>query len=47
MNIEGKKTLENQALANRDAIGIWNTEHVEIHAQEEGRMLLIEVPMQF
>ena len=47
MNIEGKKTLENQALANRDAMGIWNTEHVEIHAQEEGRMLLIEVPMQF
>jgi len=47
MNIEGKKTLENQALANRDAIGIWNTEHVEIHAQEKGRMLLIEVPMQF
>ena len=47
MNIEGKKTMENQALVNRDAMGIWNTEHVEIHAQEEGRMLLIEVPMQF
>lgn len=47
MNIEGEKTIENQLLGLRDAIGVWETESITINAKEQGRLLLIEVPMQF
>lgn len=47
MNIEGKKNILNQPLESRDAMGIWETDKIEIQATETGRMLLIEVPMQF
>lgn len=47
MNIEGKKTILNQPLESRDAMGVWETDEIEILATETGRILLIEVPMQF
>jgi len=47
MNIEGEKVIAEQTLGFRDALGVWETTSVEIQASEQGRLLLIEVPMQF
>jgi redox-sensitive bicupin YhaK (pirin superfamily) len=47
MNIDGKKHILNQPLDSRDAMGIWETDEIEIQATESGKILLIEVPMQF
>mgnify|MGYP000536474796 FL=1 len=47
MNIEGEKVIANQPLGLRDALGVWETSSVEIQANTQGRLLLIEVPMQF
>ena len=47
MNIEGEKVIAEQPLGFRDALGVWETNSVEIQASEQGRLLLIEVPMQF
>jgi quercetin 2,3-dioxygenase len=47
LNIEGTFEIANQLLEKRDAIGIWETESVTIHANKSGRLLLIEVPMVF
>jgi len=47
MNIEGQKAMANQVLNDRDALGAWETDTIEIQAKENGRILLIEVPMQF
>ena len=47
MNIEGEKVIANQPLGLREALGVWETSSVEIQANTQGRLLLIEVPMQF
>ena len=47
MNIEGEKVIAEQTLESRDALGVWETNSLEIQASEQGRLLLIEVPMQF
>ena len=47
LNIDGTFEIAEQTLNNRDAIGIWETESVTIHANKSGRLLLIEVPMIF
>lgn len=47
LNIDGTFEIVEQTLINRDAIGIWETESVTIHANKSGRLLLIEVPMEF
>ena len=47
MNIEGEKVIAEQTLGSRDALGVWETNSLEIQASEQGRLLLIEVPMQF
>jgi redox-sensitive bicupin YhaK (pirin superfamily) len=47
LNIDGTYEIAEQSLNNRDAIGIWETESVTIHANKSGRLLLIEVPMIF
>ena len=47
LNIDGAFEIAEQTLNNRDAIGIWETESVTIHANKSGRLLLIEVPMIF
>ena len=43
--IEGCATIEEEALKKRDALGLWETEGFSITAQENSRILLIEVPM--
>lgn len=47
MNIEGHKAIGENQFGFRDAAGIWETDAFEIHAFQKGRMLLIEIPMQF
>jgi redox-sensitive bicupin YhaK (pirin superfamily) len=47
LNIDGTYEIAELTLNNRDAIGIWETESVTIHANKSGRLLLIEVPMIF
>jgi len=47
LNIDGTFEIAEQTLNNRDAIGIWETESVTIHANKSGLLLLIEVPMIF
>lgn len=43
--IEGTVEVANETLGSRDAIGIWDTETVELQVSENSRLLLIEVPM--
>lgn len=46
MVVEGGFRIAGQDLSRRDAIGIWETESVQIESiAEESRLLLIEVPM--
>ena len=43
--IEGGAFIEGESLEKRDALGLWETESFLINAQENSRILLIEVPM--
>jgi len=43
--IEGKISIVNEALSSRDGIGIWETSEFSITANENSKVLLIEVPM--
>jgi redox-sensitive bicupin YhaK (pirin superfamily) len=45
MVIEGSVEINGQALGKRDAVGIWETEYVEIKAIVDARLLAVEVPM--
>jgi quercetin 2,3-dioxygenase len=45
MVIEGAVRAGEETLSKRDAAGFWETDSVEIEAQEESRLLLVEVPM--
>lgn len=47
LNINGNFEIANQVLETRDAIGVWETESIDIKANKTGRLLLIEVPMEF
>ena len=47
MLINGQIKIEQQTINERDALGIWETERVEILTKQESRILLIEVPMKF
>lgn len=44
--IEGQIEANGQVLSPRDAVGIWETDFVEIKALAKSRLVLIEVPMQ-
>jgi redox-sensitive bicupin YhaK (pirin superfamily) len=44
--IEGEATLDGNKLSRRDAIGIWNTNSVNISTTNGTKLLLMEVPMQ-
>jgi redox-sensitive bicupin YhaK (pirin superfamily) len=44
--IEGDVTMAGQDLQKRDGFGIWDTDSFDISWQSEGRILLMEVPMQ-
>jgi redox-sensitive bicupin YhaK (pirin superfamily) len=43
--LDGDVTVENQALNKRDGFGIWNTDKIQIKADTNARILLMEVPM--
>ena len=43
--IEGAASIEGESLEKRDALGLWETEGFLITAEENSRILLIEVPM--
>ena len=46
MVVEGKYRVNGEELSQRDALGIWETAEVDFEVIEEGRILLMEVPMQ-
>ncbi|MFK7060604.1 pirin family protein [Flavobacterium oreochromis] len=45
MNIEGEIKVSGQKLEKRDAIGIWETNEIEIKANTDSKFLIIEVPL--
>ena len=47
MVVEGEAEILGQTLGLRDAIGVWDTESVDILASQDCQLLLIEVPMQW
>lgn len=46
MNIEGEIEVNGEKLEKRDAIGIWETNEVEIKANSDSRFLVMEIPME-
>lgn len=47
MNVNGDTEVENNILESRDAIGITETNEVNITKKNKGSVLIIEVPMEF
>ena len=45
--IEGSVQIDGESLEKRDALGIWNTEKFELLANQNSRILLIEVPLNY
>ena len=46
MNIEGEIEVDGEKLEKRDAIGIWETNELEIKANSDSRFLIMEIPME-
>ncbi len=46
MNIEGEIEVNGEKLERRDAIGIWETNEIEIKANSDSRFLIMEIPME-
>ena len=46
MNIEGEIEVNGEKLETRDAIGIWETNEIEIKANSDSRFLIMEIPME-
>jgi redox-sensitive bicupin YhaK (pirin superfamily) len=44
--IDGSVTINGQALGKRDALGIWNVKELNIKADSQAELLLMDVPMQ-
>jgi hypothetical protein len=44
-NIGRALNVNGMELGSRDALGIWDGEHVQIHCREESRFLIVEVPV--
>jgi len=44
--IAGEASINNQILNKRDALGVWETDNLQIKALQDAFILLIEVPMQ-
>lgn len=44
--LNGKITIDNEPLDARDGLGIWETEQIQLTANTDAEILLIEVPMQ-
>ena len=47
MNIEGTFEIAENTLKDRDALGIWETNEIHIQNKQNGKLLVIEVPMTF
>ncbi|MFM6934307.1 MAG: pirin family protein [Flavobacteriales bacterium] len=47
MNIDGVFEVAEEQINRRDAIGIWETNEIQIHSKQKARLLVIEVPMEF
>ena len=45
MAIEGSLAVADQTLQHRDAIGLWNTQSVDISITKNSKVLIVEVPM--
>lgn len=45
--LEGKCSIEGQSLEKRDGFGLWETQQINITAEANSSILLMEVPMQF
>lgn len=45
MVIEGSIVVADQTLQHRDAIGLWNTQSVDISITKNSKVLIVEVPM--
>lgn len=43
--LDGEITINGQALKKRDGFGIWNTDKIEIQANNAAELLLMDVPM--
>ena len=43
--LEGKVTIEGQALSVRDGFGVWDADAIDLQADGDARVLLMEVPM--
>ena len=43
--LEGEVEINNENLAEKDGMGIWDTESITVKATENARVLLMEVPM--
>jgi quercetin 2,3-dioxygenase len=43
--LDGNATINGQTLGNRDGLGIWNVTSLDIKADSNARILLMEVPM--
>ena len=43
--IEGEVEVGGQTLSRRDAIGVWETQNVEIKTKTDAELLLVQVPM--
>ena len=47
MVVKGNAIIETEALTNRDAIGVWETNSVAIKAEKDTEILVLEVPMNY
>ncbi len=45
--LEGNVSVNGQLLQPKDGLGLWETPQVEVTAQDDSRVLLMEVPMNF
>ena len=43
--IKGRLNISGTSLPQRDAVGIWDTEKVEIESVDDGEFLIIETPI--
>lgn len=46
MNIEGEIEVNGERLEKRDALGLWDTNQIEIKATTNGKFLVMEIPME-
>ena len=43
--IDGSVSINGEIIAKRDAIGIWETDKISLHTEQESRFIVVEVPV--